>query len=329
MKLRVLSADDVRAALPMPDAILAMKDAYRQFSSGQADVPLRSRLEIPEMGGVSLFMPAFLHETGDLAVKAVSVFPRNSQRSLPTIHALVIAFDAHTGAPAALIEGAALTALRTGAASGAATDLLARPESSRLAVFGSGVQARTQIEAVCAVRPVHEVLVFSLDPEGARRMAADLDGRTDSRARIRLADSAEEAVAQADVVCTATTSSTPVFPDRALSAGTHINAIGAYTPEMQEIDPATVARARIFVDSRRAALSEAGDLIQPIRQGLITEAAIVAELGEVVAGTRPGRTGPDEITLFKSVGLAVQDAVAAGAILRRAQEQELGRIIEL
>src|SRR3990172_2362718 len=217
MKLRILTADDVRAALPMADAIRAMKDAYRQFSSGQADVPLRARLEVPDRNGVTLFMPAFLHQSGDLAVKAVSVFPRNAERALPTIHAVVIAFDAQTGAPAALIEGAALTALRTGAASGAATDLLARPESSRLAVFGSGAQARTQIEAVCAVRPIHEVLVFSLDPEGARRMASGLEGRTASRARIRLADSAEEAVAQADVVCTATTSSKPVFPDRPLS----------------------------------------------------------------------------------------------------------------
>src|SRR3990170_8338334 len=165
MKLRVLSANDVRAALPMPDAVRAMKDAYRQFSSGQADVPLRSRLEIPEMGGVSLFMPAFLHETGDLAVKAVSVFPRNVERSLPTIHALVIAFDAQTGAPAALLEGATLTALRTGAASGAATDLLARPEAGVVSVFGSGVPARTQLEAVSAVRPVERVWIYSLDED--------------------------------------------------------------------------------------------------------------------------------------------------------------------
>src|SRR3990170_7068055 len=170
MKLRVLTADDVRAALPMPEAIRAMKDAYRQFSSGQADVPLRTRLEIPEAGGVSLFMPAFVRESGDLAVKAVSVFPRNPERSLPTIHALMIVFDPQTGKPAGLIEGGTLTALRTGAASGAATDLLARPEATTLAVFGSGAQARTQLEAVCAVRPIHEVLVFSLDLEGARGM---------------------------------------------------------------------------------------------------------------------------------------------------------------
>jgi ornithine cyclodeaminase len=329
MRLRVLRAEDVRAALPMPDAIRAMKDAYRQFSSGQADVPLRSRIEVPEAGGLSLFMPAFLHESRDLAVKAVAVFPHNPERGLPTIHAVVIVFDAQTGAPAALIEGATLTALRTGAASGAATDLLARSDSTILAVFGSGAQARTQIEAVCAVRPIGEVRIFSLDPDGARRMAGEIEAQTASGARLFLAASAEEAVAKADVVCTATTSSTPVFPDEALPAGAHINAIGGFTPDMQEIDPATIARASIYVDSRRAALSEAGDLIQPIRQGLITEDSIVAELGEVVAGTRPGRTGAAQITLFKSVGLAVQDAVAAGAILRRAEAEGLGRIIEL
>jgi ornithine cyclodeaminase len=328
MRLRI-PADRAARPLPMADAVRAMKDAYRQFSSGQADLPLRSRLEVPDVGGTSLFMPAFLHESHDLAVKSVSVFPRNPERGLPTIHALVIFFDARTGAPSALIEGASLTALRTGAASGAATELLAPPNSSTLAMFGSGAQARTQVEAVCTVRPIRQVRIFSLDLEGARRMAADLDGRTASGARLLLAGSAEEALAQADVVCTATTSSTPVFPDSALPAGAHINAIGAFTPEMQEIDPATVARASVFVDSRRAALAEAGDLIQPIRQGLITEDSIVAELGEVVAGTRPGRRSAQETTLFKSVGLAVQDAVAAGVIVRRAEAEGLGRLIEL
>ena len=329
MKLRILGADDVRAALPMADAIRAMKDAFRQFSAGQADVPLRSRLEVPQAGGLALFMPAFLKESGDLAVKAVSVFPANVELGLPTIHALVIAFDSRTGAPTAVMEGAALTALRTGAASGAATDVLARAESSVLACFGSGAQARTQIEAVCTVRPIRQVRIFSLEPDSARRMAADLDGQTASGARLSLAASAEEAVSGADVICTATTSSTPVFADHALAEGVHLNAIGAFTPEMQEIDPATVARARIFVDSRKACLAEAGDLIQPLRRGLITESAIQAELGEVVAGEKPGRRSATEIMLFKSVGLAVQDAIAAGAILRRAETEGLGRIIEM
>jgi ornithine cyclodeaminase len=329
MKLRVLNAQQVRAALPMAEAIRAMMDAFRQLSTGQAQTPLRTRLEVAEAGGVSLFMPAFMRQSGDLAIKAVSVFPHNADRGLPTIHALVIAFDSQTGAPAALLEGASLTALRTGAASGAATDLLARPDSSVLAVFGSGAQARTQLEAVCCVRPIREVRIFSLDTPSARRLADEFNGRIASGARVRLAVSAEEAVEGADVICTATTSSSPVFPDSALLDGAHVNAIGAFTPEMQEIDPHVVARCRVFVDSRQAALAEAGDLIQPIRSGLIRESSIEAELGEVIAGTKAGRRSAREITLFKSVGLAVQDAVAAGAIVRRAQADGLGGVIDL
>ena len=328
MRLRLLSADDVRRSLPMADAIQAMKDAFRQFSSGQAEVPLRSRLEVAESGGVALFMPAYLRGTRDLAVKAVSVFPGNPGRGLPTIHALVIVFDPETGVPAGLIEGATLTALRTGAASGAATDLLATVEAGSVAIFGSGAQAGTQLEAVCAVRPVERVWIFSLDPPGAEAMANEARRRMPN-VEIRLALDADQAAAGADVICTATTSFTPVFPDGVLRPGAHINAIGAFTPAMQEIDPATVARARVFVDSRQAALAEAGDLIQPIRHGLIKEDWIQAELGEVVAGSRPGRIRPEEITLFKSVGLAVQDAVAAGAILRRAEAEGLGQVIEL
>jgi ornithine cyclodeaminase len=329
MRLRILAASDVRAALPMTEAVSAMKEAYRQFSAGRAETPLRTRLQVAQAGGVSLFMPAYLQDTQDLAVKAVSVFPGNAERRLPTIHALVIAFDPQTGAPAGLIEGASLTALRTGAASGAATDLLSRPEAGVLAVFGSGAQARTQLEAVCCVRSIREARIFSLDPPSAQRLAEELDERTASGARVRAVSSPPQAVAGADVVCTATTSSTPVFADADLSEGVHVNAIGAFTPEMQEIDPLTVARARIFVDSRQAVLAEAGDLIQPMRAGLIDEHSIAAELGEVVAGARPGRRTAQELTLFKSVGLAVQDAVAAGAILRRAEAEGLGTLVEI
>jgi len=328
MRLRVLSADDVRRSLPMADAVRAMKDAFRQFSAGQADVPLRSRVEVTDAGGVALFMPAYLRGSRDLAVKAVSVFPRNAKRQLPTIHALVIVFDSQTGAPAALLEGATLTALRTGAASGAATDILANRSARVVSIFGSGVQARTQLEAVCAVRAVERVWIYSLDEPGARAMA-DQALKLMPGVDIRLAKSPAQAAGEADLICTATTSTTPVFPDHAVRPGTHVNAIGAYTPEMQEVDPDTVARSRLFVDSRVAALAEAGDLIQPIRQGRITEDWIQAELGEVISGERPGRTTPEEITLFKSVGLAVQDAVAAGAILRRAEELGLGQVIVL
>jgi ornithine cyclodeaminase len=329
MQLRVLTATDVREALPMAQAVAAMQEAFRQYSSGEADVPLRTRLEVPGQSGLTLIMPAYLRRTGDMAVKIVSVFSRNPERALPTILAAVLVIDSSSGQPLALLEGASLTALRTGAASGAATDALARPDSAVLAVFGSGAQARTQAEAVCTVRAIRQVWVYSLDPSGAQRMIEQLRGHRPMPDDFRLAASPVEAAGQADVVCTATTSARPVFPDSALKAGAHINAIGSYTPEMQEIDPRTVQRARVVVDSRQAALAETGDLILPIRAGVITADHIHAELGEVLSGAAPGRTDADQITLFKSVGLAVQDAVAAGRALARAQELGLGQTVEL
>jgi ornithine cyclodeaminase len=327
MQLRLLTAEDVRRALPMATAVAGMKKAYQQFSSGEADVPLRSRLEAQD--GVTLVMPAFLHRTGEMAVKIVSVFSGNAARGLPTIHALVVAVDNQTGAPVALLEGAALTAIRTGAASGAATDTLARPESRILAVFGSGAQARTQIEAVCTVRPIERVRIFSLDPPGAQRLADSCARQTPIPSDVKVASSPAEALDGADVVCTATTSSRPVFEDASLLPGAHINAIGSFTPTMQEIDPATVARALLVVDSRQAALAETGDLILPIQDGILSPDVIYAELGEILEGNVAGRTDPSQITLFKSVGLAVQDAVAARAALEGAVALGLGTTVSL
>lgn len=327
-RLRVLTANDLRQALPMAVAIEAVTAGFLEASSGRAQIPLRTPLEISKHDGVTLVMPAHIPAQEALAVKIVSVFPRNPAQDLPTIHAVVVALDSSTGRPVALIEGASLTALRTGAASGSATQFLARPEAKSLGVFGSGVQARTQIEAVCAVRPVERIRIFSLDPPGAARLVSGLT-QAGMEADIQVVRSPSEAATEADILCTATTSRTPVFRDADIRPGTHINAIGAFTPEMAEVDPETVARALIVVDSRSAAMAEAGDLIQPIRQGLITEAAIHAELGEIASGARTGRTGPSQITLFKSVGLAVQDAMAAAVALRRADELGIGQTIEL
>ncbi|MFV1857837.1 MAG: ornithine cyclodeaminase family protein [Anaerolineales bacterium] len=329
MQIRILTKEDVRLALPMREAIEAMKEAYRQLSAGMASVPLRTRIEVTDREGVALFMPALLHTTGDLAVKIVSVFPKNVQRELPTIHAVVVAIDPDTGRPLALIEGGSLTAIRTGAASGAATDLLARSGARRVAIFGSGVQARTQLEAVCAVRDIEEACVYSIDTEGARAFAEEMAGVGPIPPQINVAGKPIEALAMADVICTATTSSTPVFSGRDLRAGTHINAVGAYTPEMQELDEHAVAQSYVVVDSREAVLAEAGDLMIPIQKGLIREDHIRAELGEIVSGDAQGRSTEDQITLFKSVGVAVQDAAAAGLALRRAEELGLGQVVEL
>lgn len=328
MELRLLSANEMREALPMAEAIAGMKRAFIQLSSGAALLPLRTHMQLGA-DGTTLIMPAYLPDTADLAVKVVSVFPGNSARALPTINALVLVLDPTTGVPLALMAGGALTAIRTGAGSGAATDLLARADADTVAIIGSGVQARTQLEAVCTVRPISEVRVYSADSGQAAQFAAEMAGHGPVPAAVHVAPDAATAVAGADIICTATTSSTPVLDGRWLKPGAHINAIGSFLPTMQEIDSYTIQHARVFVDSREAVLAEAGDLLIPLAQGEITAAHILAELGEVLAGRAPGRRDDQEITFYKSVGVAVQDAAAAGIALRNAAAHGLGDMVSL
>ena len=327
----ILSADDVSRALPMEQTVEAMKSAYTALSSGQAQVPQRVRLEVSPHDGISLFMPSYVHDpAGDaLAVKVVSVFSANSKRGLPLIYAAVLVLEADTGRPLALLEGSTLTAIRTGAASGAATDVLARPDSQVIALFGAGAQGRTQLEAVCSVRRIRTAWVYDLDSAKIRKLIAELAGRGPIPADLRPASNPDQAVIEADVICTATTALTPVFLDGSLKPGVHINAVGSYTPQMQEIPAETVTRALVIVDSRSASLAETGDLLQPIREGRFTESHIHAELGELLLGRKAGRTDPAQITLFKSVGVAVQDAMAAQLALRNAQKLGLGQTVEL
>lgn len=330
MKLRVLSAADVRRAITMAEAIQAVKEAYVQLSAGQAIVPLRTPVPVERREGVTLFMPAYLAESDAMGAKIVSVFPRNLAHGLPTIHAMVVVVNAETGEPKAIMDGTYLTALRTGAASGVATDLLARPDARVAAIIGAGAQARTQLEAVCTVRTVEKVWVLDANPETAALYVGDMRGRGQPiPGDLTIATSSAEALRGADVICTATTSRQPVFDDGDLKPGAHINGIGAYTPEMQEVPAETVARARVVVDSRSATLAEAGDLIIPIQKGMIAAGDIYGEIGEVAAGLIPGRQSPEEITFFKSVGVAVQDVAVAEAILRRAVELGLGLEVEL
>jgi ornithine cyclodeaminase len=326
----ILTAGDVRKALPMNEAIEAMKNAYAALSSGRALVPLRTRLPIPGSEALSLFMPAYVNATDKqaLAVKVVSLFPANPARGLAYIQAAVLVFDPETGRPIALLEGSSLTAIRTGAAGGAAIDLLARPDSRVAAIFGAGAQGRTQLQAACTARKIETVFILDADPEKAKSFADEMRGRDRVTTDIRVAQNAGEAIEKADIICTATTSTKPVFEDRDLKAGTHISAIGAYTPEMQEVPAETLQRAKIFIDSRSAALEEAGDLIQPIRAGLFDESHICGELGEVVLGKIPGRQTPEEITYFKSVGIAVQDAMAAQVALNNARKMNIGKEVD-
>ena len=325
----ILNADEIRKVLPMKDAIEAMKQAYSSLSDGKAEVPLRSRLPVPPYNGLTLFMPAFVNDKKSqaLAVKVVSVFPHNPQHNLPLIFATVLVLEANTGKPTALLEGSSLTAIRTGAASGLATDTLSRSDSHVAAIFGAGAQGRTQLEAICTVRTIEQVFVYDTSRERAEAFVSELTGMGPIPRDIRIAKTSEEAIQRADIICTATTSISPVFDDAKLKPGVHISAIGSYTPEMQEIPAETVRRARIVVDSLSATLAETGDLVIPIRSGLIKTEDINTELGEILLGRKPGRKSADEITLFKSVGIAVQDAMAAQVALENAQKLGLGQTI--
>jgi len=322
--LRVLSQNDVQQAVSMREAIEIVKGAFAQLSAGEAVVPVRTQLPVEPHNGITLFMPAYLSETDDLGVKIVSVFPDNRARGLPTIFALVVVVEADTGRPVAAMDGTYLTALRTGAASGAATDLLARRDVQVAAIFGAGAQGRTQLEAVCAVRDIQRAWVYDVNREAAERYVQEIRERDWAPPELLIADSPAQAVREADVICTATTSHSPVFADANLKPGVHINGIGSFTPQMQEVPTETVVRAKVVVDSREACWAEAGDLIIPRDQGLIDEAHVYAELGEIAAGQVPGRQDDTEITFFKAVGNAVQDVSVARVVLERAAEKGLG-----
>ena len=326
----VLNAAAVRRALPMKSAVDAMKQAFADFTSGRATVPPRIHMKIEPHDGDTLVMPAFVNGSrGEaLTVKIVSLFGSNVDRGLPLIQAVVVAFEADTGRPVAILDGAEITAIRTAAASGAATDLLARPASRSLAILGAGVQARSHIRAVGSVRAIENVRIFSRTRSKVFELIADMESDETMSCRFEAADSPRDAVNNADIVCSTTTSSTPVFEDADLSDGVHINAVGSYKPAVREIPGETVCRARIVVDSREAAWEEAGDLIQPLQAGQITREHIHAELGELVLGNKPARTSLDQTTLFKSVGLAVQDAAAAQVAISNAKEDGIGQTID-
>lgn len=319
-----LSEADVRALLDMESATELMRDAFAELSSGTAAAPLRTAIDVSAHDARALFMPAYSRDRGQLAVKSVMVHRRNPTAGLPRIHAVLLTFDAKTGEPLAVVEAEHLTAVRTGAASAVATDILARDDAEVVAIFGAGVQGATQLEAVCSVRPIRRAIVF--DPTPVK--ALEFCGSATERLGIDARPAAEtDELLGADVVCTATTSSTPVFSAADVGPGTHINGVGSYTPEMAEIPPEVIAAARLIVDQRSACLAEAGDIIQPLKAGRFGEDHIQAELGEVITGSRPGRTSEEQVTVFKSVGNALQDLAVASHILEAAQRHDSGTVL--
>ena len=320
MNFRVISRAEILALITMNDAIDAMARAFGQLSAGEVEMPVRGLLTSGD--GISLFMPARLGGSGERGAKIASLFPGNRDRGMATINGVILMIDDETGLPAAVMDAGELTAIRTAAAAGLAARLLSRPESRVLTIFGAGVQAPRQIEAVRAVRPIEEVRVVSQGGESARHLAESLEG-VEARA---VSDSAE-AVDGADIIVAVTSSGTPVFDGTGLPAGTHVSGSGSFQPHTREVGDEVVTRARIVVEDREAAMDEAGDLIIPIREGLVPEDVIDADLGEIVNGDAPRGSAGRELTFFKSVGVAVQDVAIGAEVLRRAEAEGVGRVV--
>jgi ornithine cyclodeaminase/alanine dehydrogenase-like protein (mu-crystallin family) len=331
MDVTVLSAADVTKLLPMRDCIQVMRDALASLARGKALVPLRMVMRMPDASGFLGLMPGQIGpddgREGALGMKAVSVFPGNARRGIDTHQGAVLLFEAETGRLSALMDGATITAIRTAAVSGVATDLLARRDAEELAILGAGVQARTHLEAIAAVRPIRRVRIWSRNPEHAANLASE--AAASSNASIEAVPTAEAAVRGADVVATVTASPEPVLQRPWLKDGAHINAVGSSIPTTREIDTATMAAVRLFVDRRESALNEAGDVLIPIREGAFAADHIQAELGDVIIGTDPGRRSAAELTLFKSLGLAVEDVASAAFILKRAQQTGVGQMVRM
>jgi ornithine cyclodeaminase len=331
MKIIVLKQEDMKNVFTMKDAIQADKDALKLYSLGKSNVPLRVNLDVPEYEGQSLYMPGYAAEANALGVKIVSVYPKNIEKGLTSVPATMVLVNNETGEVCSLMDGTYLTRVRTGAVSGAATDVLARKDSTIFTLFGTGGQAETQLEAVLTIRPIKEVRVFDISAERAAKFAKRMTEAFGPRFGVTIipAKSSDEAVEGADIITSVTTTTKPTFNGRLVKKGAHINGVGAYTPAMQEIDEYIILNAdKVYVDTRDGVLNEAGDFIIPIKKGTYSADRLTGELGEVIAGKVPGRVRDEEITFFKTTGSAVLDVVTARRIYESALRKNIGSIIE-
>lgn len=323
----LLSEQDVRAVLSMDDLIDAVEQSLAQYSTGRARQPLRNVLQVGAQHAFHAVMPAFIEQPATLGTKIVTVYASNSARGLPSHLATIVLLDPETGALRAIIDGRYITEARTAAASAVSARHLALPDARVLAVIGSGVQAHSHIEALVRVRPIEEVLVWGRTRAHVDALVAELTPHT--TATLTAVDSVERAVRDADVIALVTASREPVLPRAWVRPGAHVCAVGACLPDQREMDTALVKDSRVFVDSRIGALAEAGDIVIPLSEGAITEQHIAAEIGQVIAGTAAGRLSPDEITVFKSLGMGVEDVAAARLAWERAAEKGVGREFQL
>jgi ornithine cyclodeaminase/alanine dehydrogenase-like protein (mu-crystallin family) len=317
----LLNRAELEKILDASSVIQAVEGAFADFSSGKVTMPVRTAIRVADPPGVMLVMPCAMTESRALGTKIVSVFPQNPARGLATIGALYVLLDFDTGFPIAVMDAGFITGLRTAAASAVATTYLAREDSKTLGIFGTGVQGLYHALAVPVVRNVEKILVRGSSLPKAQAFIEKLKGSVD--AELVATDSIDE-VASADIVVTGTTQATPLFSGRLLKPGAHVNNVGSHALTTREMDTEAVVRSTVVVDSYDACWAESGDIMIPIEEGAITREHVVAELGEIVAGKKPGRKSADELTLFKSNGLAFQDAVTAALALDRAKAAGVG-----
>lgn len=327
-KVLLLSRADIESVLTMKETIEAIETAFKELSEGTAILP--QRIVIPTEGGISLYMPAFLPQTGSMTVKVVTVFEHNPEKyDLPVILGKVLLQNIETGDVVSIMDGSYLTAMRTGAVSGCAIDHLAKKGAKSVGLFGTGVQGETQLWAACEARPSIETCkVYDIRKDVAQEFTRKMRKKLRIPS-IKVAKTAEETVKGSDIIITATTSPNPVFRGEWLEFGVHISGIGSYTPSTRELDTETIKKSKVVCDQVSACLDEAGDLIIPLNEGAITKEHIYAELGEIVSGKKAGRESESEITLFKSVGLAIQDAAAAKLVYDKAREMKKGIEVEI
>jgi len=329
MSFLFLNREDVESLLPMAECIEVVEEALRVLSRGDAVQPLRSALWMPDRNGLLVVMPGMLgrKDEGVVGAKVLTVVPDNFTRGEESHQGLVVLFDQAHGRPVALFDAGAVTAIRTAAASAVATRALARPDAGDLAILGTGVQARTHLEAMRAVRTLRRVRVWSRNFENARRLAEEEGARLDLA--IEPVDTARQAVEGADLLCTVTAATVPVLLGDWISPGAHVNAVGACTPNARELDGAAVARARLFTDRRESLLAEAGDFLLARADGAVDDSHIQGELGDVLEGKIPGRRSDDEVTLFKSLGIAVEDLASGRFLYGRALTAGRGVSLEM
>jgi alanine dehydrogenase len=327
MKVHIINQAEVLQLLPMSECIDAMAEALKTLALGNAILPLRPILWLPEKVGALGMMPSYLGDVKAMGLKVVSVFPGNHGTQYDSHQGAVLLFETEHGQLLAIVDASEITAIRTAATTAVATRLLAREDAHDLAILGSGVQARTHLEAMLLVRPMRRVRVWSRNPEHTRRFAEHESQRRGIK--VEPMDTARAAVAGADVICTTTAAPEPVLLGEWIAPGAHVNAVGSSVAHTREVDTAAMVKARLFVDRRESTINEAGDFLFPKKEGAIGDDHIRGDIGQLLLGQVAGRGSPDEITLFKSLGLAVEDLAAARHIYVKALEKGLGTAIEL